>query len=186
MRPVSGARGSLDRPVCLRRHPSRTPRAQTRAHFGQFRQKSLCAVLQTRARVPPTELERSRPSPAAFSSWQVPGPGSEANPTGSRITLSRGESDGRLPWLAPTAAGSPLHSAGGSQSFHAAFQEALEGDRPASRVRFASGRRDVSEHEAVAHDDLAECAGDGAPEDWPAVDKGVELAVFPAGVDLGW
>ena len=52
--------------------------------------------------------------------------------------------------------------------------------------QFSSCLGDVSEHEAVAHDDVAECAGDGAPEDWPAVDKGVELAVFPAGVDFGW
>src|SRR5207249_3761852 len=35
-------------------------------------------------------------------------------------------------------------------------------------------------------DDVPERASDRSPEDRPAVDKGVEFPVLPAGVNLGW
>src|SRR5215213_1148010 len=52
-------------------------------------------------------------------------------------------------------------------------------------IRGGSLRPQVSEDEAVALDDVAGRACDRDPEDWPVVDEGVELAVFPTGVDVG-
>jgi hypothetical protein len=50
----------------------------------------------------------------------------------------------------------------------------------------ALSRHYVGEHEAVTLDDLAERAGDRAPEDRPVEDKGVKLAVLPARIDIRW